>query len=386
VALVIETTRTYGRRIIEGVASYVRENEPWLLHVEPRALFDLAPRWLARWQGDGIIARVVDAKSAKLLRDTGVPVVNVKASADTCLEPPLVANDQPAIGRLAAEHLLERGFRRFAFVGATGYSWSDGRLEGFQSAIEQAGCPCEQLPKSSQMLRRYRDGLVGEEIQKVAAWLGQLPKPLGVLAADDFLGLELLNACRSSQIAVPEEVAVVGVDNETAICEFSYPPLTSIVPDNVRLGREAAALLDHLMRGKSLPKRQLKIPPKGIVVRQSTDVIAIDDPVVAEAMSYIRETACLGIQVNDVVRQAGVSPATLQRRFHQWMDCSVYDAILNTRLARAKRLLTDTELPLKAIAARCGFKHVEHLCAIFKQKVGRTMKEFRSWEATRDSG
>jgi LacI family transcriptional regulator len=377
VALLIETSRAYGRRIIEGVASYVRENGPWLLHTEPRALTDPLPEWLANWQGDGIIARVVDEKSARLLRASGLPVVNIKANAENCLGPALVANDQPAIGRLAAEHFLERGFRDFAFVGATGFPWSDARQAGYEKTLKDFGFPCTSPPRSRVRLMRGRDGALGQEIPAVADWLRGLPKPLAVFAADDFMALDLLNACRLAGIAVPEEVAVLGVDNETAICEFSDPALSSIVPDNVRLGYEAAAILERMMRGEPAPQRSLPIPPHGIAERRSTDVMTIEDPVAARAMAFIREHACSGIQAADVACHCATSASTLQRRLRKWINCSPHEAILRVRIARAKQLLADTNLPLKSIAPRVGYPRVEHFCALFKEQTGQTLKQFR---------
>lgn len=377
VALVVETTRAYGRRILQGIADYVRENGPWLVHTEPRALFDPAPKWLARWKGEGIIARVADERSARMLQNTGIPVVNLKASADTCLGPPPVFNDQQAIGRMGAEHLLERGFTHFGFLGVPGHPPFEGRLAGFRDRVERAGYTCRQSPGRPHSLNRYRDGSFGEEIDFIAGWLAEEPKPLGVMAADDFLGLQLLDACRLARIAVPEEVAVLGVDDETMVCEMACPPLTSIVPDNVRVGREAAALLDRLMHGGSPPAEPLAVPPLGIVTRQSSDVMAIADPLVAKAMQFIRENACNDIQVQDVLRRLVVSPSTLQRRFQKVLGRTLHEAIVSTRLARVKQLLSESQLPLKQIAMRAGFKHVEHMSAVFKQHTGLTLNEYR---------
>ena len=378
VALVIETTRAHGRRILRGIGDYIRENGPWLIHVEPRSLVDAAPEWLSTWDGDGIIARVVDEASAAMLAKTRIPVVNLKASASTSLGRADIVCDRRAVGKAAAKHLLQRGFRHFAFIGVRGFAWSDLQFAGFQEAIEGENRECWRYARDEEFSRRYRDGSLDEEIDEVAAWLAGLPKPLGVLAADDFLGVQILSGCRRANIPVPDAVGVLGVDNEETVCQLGYPPLSSVVPDDVRIGREAAALLADLMRGGDRPETQIWVPPLSVVTRQSTDVVATDDELVAEAMRFIRESASRGINVSDVVTAMNVSRSVLQRRFRDVLNRSVYDIILEIRVERVKELLTQSRLSLREISARAGFRHTEHMNSVFKQKTGWTLGRFRS--------
>lgn len=378
VALVIETTRAHGRRILRGIGEYIRENGPWLIHVEPRSLIDAAPAWLSTWDGDGIIARVVDEESASILAATGIPIVNLKASASTSLGRADIVCDRRAVGRVAAGHLLKRGFRHFAFIGVPGIAWSDLQYQGFHDAVDEAHCVCRRYARNEEFSRRYRDGSLDEEIDAVATWLAGLPKPLGVLAADDFLGVQILSGCRRAGIPVPDAVGVLGVDNEEAICQLGYPPLSSVVPDDVRIGREAAALLHELMQGGSCGTEQILVPPLGVVTRQSTDVVATDDELVAEAMRFIRENAGHGINVGNVVAAMNVSRSVLQRRFRDVLNRSVYDVILEIRIDRVKELLTQSRLSLREIAARAGFLHTEHMNSVFKQKTGRTLGRYRT--------
>lgn len=378
VALVIETTRAHGRRILRGIGDYLRENGPWLIHVEPRSLVDAAPDWLSAWDGDGIIARVVDEESAAMLASTGIPVVNLKASASTSLGRADIVCDRHAVGEAAAEHLLQRGFRHFAFIGVPGFAWSDLQFGGFCAAVEAEQCECRRYDRNEEFSYRYRDGSLDEEIDEVAAWLASLPKPLGVLAADDFLGVQILSGCRRAGLPVPDAVGVLGVDNEEPVCQLGYPPLSSVVPDDVRIGREAAALLSGLMRGCARPESQILVPPLGVVTRQSTDVVATDDELVAEAMRFIRERAGRGINVGDVVSAMNVSRSVLQRRFREILNRSVYDIILEIRLDRVKELLSQSRLSLREIAVRAGFRHTEHMNSVFKQKTGWTLGRFRA--------
>jgi LacI family transcriptional regulator len=215
------------------------------------------------------------------------------------------------------------------------------------------------------------------EVDAVAQWIQSLPKPLGLMACNDFRGIQALDACRRAGIAVPEEVAVIGVDNEELVCTLAYPPLSSVVPDARRIGYEAAALLDRLMRGEPEPATPLSIPPAEVVTRLSTDVNAITDPEVAAAMRFIREHACEGIGVHDILCQVPVSRSVLQRRFRRLLGRSIHAVIAGVRLRHAKQLLVETDLPLAAIAKRTGFSHVEYLCAAFRQSVGSPPGAYR---------
>jgi len=176
---------------------------------------------------------------------------------------------------------------------------------------------------------------------------------------------------------VPEEVAVIGVDNEEIACKLSLPPLSSVIPDAFRIGYEAAAMLSLLMSGRKAPEHMMYIPPLGVATRQSTDVTAIPDPRVASAMSFIRENACRGISVDDVVEHVLVSRSVLQQLFRQILGNTIHDAITDLRIQRAKQLLTETDLSLTAIAERTGFAYDSYLSTVFHRETGRTPSAYR---------
>jgi LacI family transcriptional regulator len=214
-------------------------------------------------------------------------------------------------------------------------------------------------------------------MEHVVRWVKKLPKPVGVMACDDFRGLQLLEACASEGIAVPQEVAVIGVGNDDVACEVASPPLSSIMLNSFRMGYEAAALLDRLMRGERVDAVERLLPPLDVVTRQSTDVMAVADPVVSSAMRFIHEHACDGIKVTDVLRHVLVSRTVLEDRFHRALDRSAHEMILESRTKRVKELLAQTELSLADIADRAGFKHVEYLCTVFKRETGWTPTRYR---------
>lgn len=385
VALLIESSRAYGRGLLRGVARYLRTERPWgVLHQE-RALGDAPPDWLTRERVDGILARVENPALAECVRTLGVPAVDLRG-----LRPlvgvPVITTDESAVARLAAEHLIERGFRRFAFCGFGGADYSMARMRHFQSHIEAAGheiftyeSPVMPIGVDTSHIEAGAETRHGE----LARWLQSLPKPIGLMACNDIRGRQVLDACREAGIAVPQEVAVVGVDNDDVLCDLSSPPLSSVIPDTGAIGFEAAALLDAMMRGKPGPDEPILIEPIGVITRRSTDVLAVDDPQVAEALRFIRDNACSGINVESVLDHlatsdgGAVSRSTLDRRFHQTLGRSAKEEILRVRLARVRQLLRETDEPLSNIAAMVGIGHTEHLSVLFKRVTGETPGTFR---------
>ncbi|MDO4569557.1 MAG: DNA-binding transcriptional regulator [Planctomycetia bacterium] len=378
VAVLIETTRAYGRRIMDGIAAYVRENPFWQIFVEPRALYDPLPHWLKTWDGDGIIARVGSPKDRQALEQLGLPVVHLKGVEKVSKGlMPDIYTDRQAVGQLAATHLIERHFRHFAFVGIPNCSWSNLELAGFQKTLEEASLSCHVFQHKKGILKNYRDGAMEDEIDMVSQWLKTLPMPIGILAADDFLGVQLLSACYQLGIHVPEMAAVVGVGDEETVCRLAFPTLSSVRPNEHLIGRKAAALLDRLMEGYFERPDPEKIPPLKVVTRHSTDVQAVDDPVVRQALAFIRENISEPIGVQDILDHVNVSRSVLQRRFQKECQKSIYETILDTKIRFVMELLTDTDFTMRKVARIAGFKHVVHLNSIFKQKTGTTLSEYR---------
>jgi len=380
VALLIESSRAYGRGTLLGVAKYVREHGPWSIFLQERGLADVPPNWLKDWVGEGVIARVENQAMAEAIHRLKVPAVDLRYVLPH-LKMPSVRTDDVAVSRLACEHLRERGFRHFGFCGFNGADYSDLRCRSFCECVAELGLCCHvfinpEQPKVSGTLKYEEQGLVDGE--RVAQWLKRLPKPLGLMACNDIRGQEVLGACRAIGLGVPDEVAVVGVDNDPVLCDLSDPPLSSVIPHTERIGYEAAALLAQMMNGGKPPEQPLVIEPMGIVTRRSTDVLAIEDPHIAAALRFIRDHACEGIDVGDVLRIVPLSRSTLERRFAQVLNRSPKDEILRVRLNRAKQLLADTDFPLWLIAEKIGLDYAEYFSVIFKKKTGLTPGGYRS--------
>lgn len=372
VALLVETSLGPGRDILRGITRYIREHEVWSLFHEPRSLVEDPPHWLKTWKGDGIIARVQHRDIAEAVLAAGVPVVDVLGVvSDPAF--PVVHVDDARIAALVAEHLLERGFHHFAFFGIQDENWSERRMEGFRAALPaNRRVAILEVPRKALTLTPWE-----HRQDALARWLSGLPKPVGVMVASDQLGPHLLEACRRAGILVPEELAVVGVDNDETLCDVCNPPLSSVDAGHMLVGYRAAALLDAMMAGESIPLSPVYLEPRTLVVRTSSDVIATEDRLVTAALGIIRLHACEGLQAADVVAQLPVSRSVLQRRFRQETGCSIQEEIIRVRLSRARQLLAETDLPLAEIAERCGFTHQEYMGAKFKAHAGKTPAEYR---------
>jgi LacI family transcriptional regulator len=380
VALLIESSRGYGRGLLHGIADYIRVHGPWSVHLQRHHLYDKPPPWLRGWHGDGVIARVENSHTADALRRLGVPFIDLRGRIRRAYMPSILSDDA-AGARLAAEHLLERGFQHYAYCGYVGTSYSDNRSRAFELVIKKAGFPCAiyQPPARLRGLgpdRTEELGLVYEEA--VGRWLKGLPRPIGIMACNDVRAHQVINACRDLGIAVPDAIAVVGVDNDDVICDLCDPPLSSVVPNTRRIGFEAAALLERMMSGGAVSAGPIVVPPVGIITRRSTEVLALQDQDLAGAVRYIRDHACAGITVKDVLSKVALSSSSLERLFQKVLGRTPKAEIIRVRLDHVKRLLAEPGLPLKEIATKTGFRHPEYLCAIFRQRLGQTPGEYRA--------
>ncbi len=372
-ALVIETSMASGRQILRGIARYSRECGPWALYHEPGHMQAGLPEWLRRWRGDGLITRVRSAEVAEILAGMSIPVVDV---LDDFPHPKIVGVrvSNPAIARLAIEHFLDRGFREFAYCGIQGRRWARLREEAFVQFVQAAGYRCHvyHLPR-----QETAPWYAEVERERLADFVRGLPKPSAILACNDLAGQRMLDACRRVEVAVPENVVVLGVDNDESLCEISDPVLSSVDPAYDQIGYHAAAVLDRRMEGREPTAWEVLWEPAEVVVRRSTDILAINDADLAAAMRFIRDHACDGIGVVDVVRHVGISYSTLKRRFRSVFQRSIHDEIVRIRLERARELLAGTDLPLAVVARRSGFQHQESLGAVFKAHFKSTPGQFR---------
>jgi LacI family transcriptional regulator len=373
VALIIETSSIYGRQLLEGVIKYIRSHDEWSVFLEQRDLSTEPPRWLNHWDGDGILSRATTPQLAEVVAAKKMPLVELTDRRDD-LGFAHVWSDDAEIGVMAAEHLLERGFRHLAFCGFTGEAWSERRQAAFSDCVEKKLGETEIYNSTwlGKVARPWE-----EEQEHLIKWIHQLPKPVGIFACNDVRGQQILNACLEHEISVPEEVAVIGADNDQILCQLCSPQLSSVIPNAEVVGFRAAEILGQLMDGQEVNNREQLIKPIGIVTRQSTDVVAIEDQDIATALKYIREHACTGISVDDVLEQVPMSRSSLERKMRKYLDRSPQQEIRIVQVKRAQQLLTDTDLSMDRIAGMCGFQHPEYMHVVFRRELGQTPGSYR---------
>ena len=372
VALLIETTRTYIRELFSGVKQYVAEHGPWSTFVELRSLESEPPAWLNNWKGDGILTRTFTKKMSKAVEATGLPAVELR-SPKLCPDLPWVGMDNHEMGFMVAEHFINRGYSNFATYTLDTEVFFQQRVKNFIETLEDRGHRCSVLPSWGDS-----SDLDWEESQnRLCEWLNELPKPVGIYAASDQLGVHILDACQRIDISVPEEVAVVGNENEELLCEFASPGLTSVQFDGRQVGYRAAELLDKLMSGEEVAKETL-IPPLGIVTRGSTDDLVINDQLVRIAVRKIRENATNGMNVDGICQQLNISRSTLERRMRSSLNRTPKEEFARVRFKEVERLLRDTNFTIELISEQTGFSHCEYLQNAFKDRYGITPGSFRN--------
>ena len=352
--------------VVSGILAYAEHAEHWHFAGQPYWPF-VRLGDLAAEQVDGVIGNFHQLHWLEVIQEAGVTAVNTSTNrADDPL--PRVGHDELAIGRLGAEHLLACGFSEYGFVGAPEFWFSQQRLEGFADVIDEAGCRCHVSPAM-----RYQDQ---HSQEKLADWLQGVPKPIGVMAFVDHFGAQVIDAAKALGLRVPEDVAVLGLGNESRTTVMTRPPMSSINIDRWQVGYRAAQMLDELMAGQAPPTPQW-IPPIGVVTRRSTDTTVYEDPVVVTAMGYIRDHCTAGITVDDVLEQLDVSRKTLETRMKRATGLTPQNAIYRGQLDRAKQMLLGSQASLGRVAEACGFARQDQFCTVFKRLTGMTPGQYR---------
>jgi LacI family transcriptional regulator len=341
--------------------------------LEEREIDRDLPGWFDHCPLDGVISRWGGPGPFRALRTLGAAVVDVSSRCPPA-EFPRITTDDHAVGRMAAEHLLERCFHSFAFYGLKDDLWSTSRRDGFAEAVAHAGAPFEVFETSSRGGHRHP----GEgQIARLCRWLVSLPKPVGVMVCKDLHGPRVLDACQRAGLRIPDEVAVIGADDDALLCEMNDPPLSSVICNPDQVGFEAAALLDLLMSGGKPEADVMLVPPVGVATRLSSDALAIGDTRVIDAVRFIHANACHGIDLRDVLQRVSVSRTTLDRQFQKYLHRTPQAEIRAVQLRRAKQLLTETDHSIHRIAELVGWKHAEYFHFAFKREFGTTPGRFR---------
>lgn len=329
--------------------------------------------WWLKDQWDGIITRHISQRLLEVCRKRKIPLIDLN---DTPKNPdfPKIRPDNFAIGHMGAEHFMERGFKYFAFCGLT-EPWAQERRIGFVDALGLSGKRCALMEENYSTTDPKWEK---EQKSLIKVWLQSLPQPLAVMACNDLRAWQVVSACEEAGFLVPGDVAVLGANNDYLRCAFGNPPLSSVASDRQLAGYRAAELLDRMMRtGVCASDEDIRIDPLRVVVRHSTDVLAIEDRQISAAINYIRQFACQGISADAVAEHVGISRRALERKFREEIGRSPHAEIRNLQIARIKQLLVETDMPLKGIAEVVGIAHTEYVNVMFSRLVGVTPGSFR---------
>jgi LacI family transcriptional regulator len=370
VILLIESSRGYGRDLLNGIAEYSRLHGPWSFYREPGGLDSTLPP-LFNWDADGIIMR--DSARTESLVSLGVPIILVLHKNPPRNTIPCIVTDDVAIGTMAAEHFLDKGFHNFAYCGLDNMHWSRNRRQSFRERIRQAGFKTHVYKQPMSETSRSWEN---EQII-LAKWLAGLPKPLALMACNDDRAQYTIEACKLANIAIPDQIAVLGADDDKLVCNLTNPRLSSVSLTTERAGYETAELLEKLMNGDRAASRHIIVHPMHVAARQSTDVLAVRDREVAKALRFIKNHAREVIQVNDVAEATEISRRVLEKRFRQTINHSVLEMIRNARAEQTARLLVETNISVAQIAETLGYPGVKHISRSFRQAKGMSPLAYR---------
>lgn len=365
IGVMVEALNGYGTKILDGFSRYVQQKPNWRIALFDRERKELR-ELLGSWEGDAILCTLVDQSFYDAAARRDIPIVNVSGLInDTDI--PSVVSDDLAVGRMAAEHLLDLGFQNFAYVRRSdGTSYAQARSEGFNQRLQEAGMKSVEIDLSS-----------NKPDDELLEALKSLPRPLGVFTALDRIAPMVIEACRKMDLKVPEEIAIIGAGNHKQLCDLCSPTLSSVELDMERRGSEAAALIDRLLTGDPNPAQPIRIPPAFVEHRRSTDIYAFDDPDVVKALRFIRENAHNTIKVRGVVAATSISRRSLEGRFNTLIGRTLHEEIWRVHLELAKRLLSSSDLSLQEVAEKSGFRTASALVNYFRLRFNVTPREFR---------
>ena len=375
--LLTDFTEAFAHNLLRGILEYSKGREPWVVCRMPpsyKETYGLASvlKWAKKWEADAIIAQFNDDDDVDLFRQNGIVALaqDFKSRFSTI---PNITSEYKLTGRMAADFFLQKGFRNFAFYGYRNVVWSEERCTGFRERIIEYGFGDNFYDYRKQPL----ENLWYYESEPLADWIKSLPHPIALMACDDTQANRIMEVCRVLGIRIPEEIAVLGVDNDEIICSLSEPPLSSVSLNIEKGGYEAARLIDTLISDEKATCEDVIIHPVTIVNRLSTDIYATDNPAILAALKYIHLNLANKINVEDVVRQVPLSRRLLEMRFRQATGKSIYQYLFDLRMERFSQLLLASDAPIAELAVQVGLPDSKNLARQFKQYKGCVPAEYR---------
>jgi len=375
VLLIFLTRFEESTAMLKGIAHFEHTHHLWTAFHDDQGFSVTDPRWIRNKRWHGVISRHTTPELVSTCAKLKIPLVDLN-DTDPFPGVPKIRPDNFGIGRLGAEHFIELGFQNFGFAGFSDMAWACERRDGFVETVRGAGHECALFdivyPGDT------TPSWVEHQISGLAVWLKKVPKPIGLMGCMDLRAQQLINAAHAADILVPEEVAVLGANNDPIRCELADPSLSSVALNSYQSGYRAASLLSDILAGRKVASFDQRVEPISVVTRHSTDVLAVADRNVVSALSFIREQACSGITVDQVLQHAHVSRSQMERKFRQHIGRSPQAEIRRVQLRKIRQLLLETDFPLKQIAELTGFEHMEYMCVLFKRLTGVSPGAYRA--------
>ncbi|MCH1501959.1 MAG: substrate-binding domain-containing protein [Verrucomicrobiales bacterium] len=368
VAVFIESSTQFGRGLLHGIGRYAQLAN-WCLHYEQGGLSRVEPDWLRDWKGDGVITRAREQKHSPELARRGVAVLGWPSHDFVANDIPNI--DEEAIGTLAAQYFLDKGFRHFAYIGHGNMEWSMQRERAFQGALKEAGHGPAAV-RHTQLDGSRSDNMIEDDRH----FLHALPTPCAVFCVTDQRGVQILGTARECGRVVPEQLSILGVDNDPLLCQLANPALSSIDTDPEAMGTAVANRLDRLMSGQD-PGEARKIPPVGVLERASTASEAVDDPHLVLALAFVRRSAGKRITVDDVTCASGVSRRALEYRFRNQLQTTIAAYLRQNTVEGIRKLLVETDFALPKIAEILGIERLQTLHELFHRVEGCSPGKYR---------
>lgn len=373
IALLVDTSTTWGRQIVAGAISYTKRYTPWKIFVEARGMEEhlQVPEELAC---KGLIARINSEQMAREVESLKVPAVNVSGISLGQVTFPQVSSNMRHVAELAVNDFVEKGFSHFAYFGLKGLPYVTAQQNEFEAKVREMGHECASFREETHR---------GTEPDwsrnsKLTEWLRSLPKPVGILTWNVSSARELLYACLGAGLRVPDDVAVLSGSEDDLLSEASPVPISAVLQAAQLIGFRAAELLNHLILGEEPPAAPTLVSALGIVTRQSTDTLAVRDRPLARALGYLWKNPEKAISVDDLARQAGLSRRALERRFREVLKRSPADEIRRVRLEAARKLLSQTDLPISAVAEALGFSTQAYFASLHTAHFGTSPTQYRN--------
>ena len=374
VVILVDTATGWGRRVVRGVLDYAMQHGPWDVWIEPKGQ-DEVFRIPDEETIDGIIARVSSGTIARELEMRNIPTVNVSGLVLKGYDFPQVTVDWQAAATLAEQHFRDRALRNFAYVGPLHLAHVRDHERAFEKTLAESNTPCHVF-----MPRREIDRSIPWSIRsaELIPWLESLPKPIGIYTWGFQIGRDVISACQIADIPIPHDVAVLGGDYDDLLSDASHPSLSGIISPATKVGFQAASILYDMMKGDKPPTQPIFLRPEEIEERLSTEILAIEDPQVLQAVTYLREHACEDIHVDDILKKVPMARRALERRFVQHLGRSPAQEIRRVRIDHARRLLAQTNLSMQEIAEACGYSTYNYLGNVFKKETGISPGRYRT--------